>query len=81
MQPILDPLPLKETLYRIAQEALHNAVKHAHASHVEVRLSVLDDWLELEIGDNGTLCLPTTPGLGFGFAEDAVGRHALDGWS
>jgi L-alanine-DL-glutamate epimerase-like enolase superfamily enzyme len=36
---------------------------------------------QLEIGDNGTLCLPTTPGLGFGFAEDAVGRHALDGWS
>jgi PAS domain S-box-containing protein len=55
------PLPLKETLYRIAQEALHNAVKHAHASHVEVRLSVLDDWLELEIGDNGVGFEPGDP--------------------
>lgn len=36
---------------------------------------------QLETGDDGTLRLPMTPGLGFGFAPDAVDRHAVDGWS
>jgi signal transduction histidine kinase len=33
-------LRVKQELYRIAQEAMHNTVKHAHASHVALRL----DW-------------------------------------
>jgi PAS domain S-box-containing protein len=32
------PMPAKEALYRIVQEAMHNTVKHAHASAVAVRL-------------------------------------------
>ena len=55
------PLPLKETLYRIAQEALHNAVKHAHASHVEVRLSLTGSNVELQIGDDGVGFEPSAP--------------------
>jgi len=55
------PLPLKETLYRIAQEALHNAVKHAHASHVEVRLSLTGSTVELQIGDDGVGFEPSAP--------------------
>jgi len=55
------PLPLKETLYRIAQEALHNAVKHAHASHVEVRLSLTATDVELRIGDDGVGFEPSAP--------------------
>jgi PAS domain S-box-containing protein len=54
-------LPLKETLYRIAQEALHNAVKHAHASHVEVRLATTGTKVELEIGDDGVGFEPGEP--------------------
>jgi len=47
------PLPAKEALYRIAQEALHNIVKHAHASHVDLRLRSKADGLVLEVQDDG----------------------------
>lgn len=46
-------LEAKETLYRIAQEALHNIAKHAGATHVELSLQMLDGELMLEIQDNG----------------------------
>jgi PAS domain S-box-containing protein len=47
------PLWVKEVLYRIAQEALHNVVKHANASRVELSLAVSDGEIALEIGDDG----------------------------
>jgi len=47
------PLPVKEDLYRIAQEAMHNTVKHAHANHVDLRLDQTPDEVLLEIRDNG----------------------------
>ena len=40
-------------LYRIAQEAVTNAVKHGHISEVNVRLSRLDGDLILSISDDG----------------------------
>ncbi len=40
-------------LLRIAQEALTNVRKHAHARHVEVRLVAQGDYLELTVTDNG----------------------------
>ena len=40
-------------LYRIAQEALHNVVKHADARQAEVRLLRTDDSAELTVADNG----------------------------
>jgi signal transduction histidine kinase len=43
----------KQALYRIAQEALHNIVKHAHARTVTLRLARQDGELLLEIGDDG----------------------------
>ena len=45
-------LPVKEVYYRIAQEALHNVVKHAGASHVDLSLSN-GGGVVLEITDNG----------------------------
>jgi signal transduction histidine kinase len=47
------PLPAKEALYRIAQEALHNTVKHAQAQHVWLRLAAADGMVELEARDDG----------------------------
>ena len=52
-------LERKHTLYRIAREALHNIVKHAHASTVLLRLDKLDDELVLEIRDDGRGFEPT----------------------
>jgi two-component system, NarL family, sensor histidine kinase UhpB len=40
-------------LYRIAQEALHNVVKHARAGRVEVHLIRNGDSVELTVGDDG----------------------------
>ena len=47
------PLKVKQELYRIAQEALHNTVKHAHASEVELRLCQTSEAVILEVCDNG----------------------------
>jgi PAS domain S-box-containing protein len=48
------PLWVKEALYRIAQEALHNTVKHARAENVEVKLECDTEGIVLEIDDDGT---------------------------
>jgi len=47
------PLAAKEALYRIAQEALQNAIKHARPSQVEVGLTRQPDGYWLEVCDNG----------------------------
>ena len=49
------PLPpeAQVALYRIAQEALNNVVKHAQSDSATVRLSYLDGAVSLEICDNG----------------------------
>lgn len=44
---------LEGELYRIAQEALNNALKHASAATVTVRLSAEPDHVTLEIVDDG----------------------------
>ncbi|MEX1158704.1 MAG: sensor histidine kinase, partial [Thermomicrobiales bacterium] len=43
----------KEALYRIAQESLHNTIKHAQASWIGKRLTSGADSLVLEIVDDG----------------------------
>ena len=40
-------------LYRIAQEALHNAIQHADASEIAVRLTQYPDRLRMTITDDG----------------------------
>lgn len=46
-------LPVKEALYRIAQEALHNAIKHAQPTRMEVRLECATGGILLEVRDDG----------------------------
>ena len=46
-------LEVKEALYRVAQEALHNAVKHARATRVELRLGWYDGEIGLRVRDDG----------------------------
>jgi PAS domain S-box-containing protein len=44
---------VKEALYRIAQESLHNTVKHARARRVNVQLALQDGMLALTVQDDG----------------------------
>jgi signal transduction histidine kinase len=54
-------------LYRIAQEAVMNAIKHADARRIDIRLTKSDDSLTLSVSDNGIGLpekLPQQEGLG-----------------
>ncbi|HZR21750.1 MAG TPA: PAS domain-containing protein [Verrucomicrobiae bacterium] len=59
-------------LYRVAQEAINNAVKHSGARLIHLRLGVSEAGLELEIDDNGK-GLQLRPGPGAG-----MGLHIMD---
>jgi len=58
------PLPVA-TAYRVVQEALTNAARHAPGSSVEVRLAVAGDRLMVEVRDDGR-GPEGTEGAGFG---------------
>lgn len=59
------PKSLEEALYRIAQEALNNALKHASASTVAIHLCADNRQICLEITDDGKgFALATTHDLG-----------------
>jgi len=47
------PLGSKEGLYRVAQEALFNAARHAKASQVNLSLECSPEWATLEVSDDG----------------------------
>ena len=64
------PLPLETELYRIAQEALTNVVRHARAKRVKVSLNLEVSQVCLEIQDDG---------VGFETAVDHSGGMGLRG--
>jgi signal transduction histidine kinase len=62
------PLPVKEAIYRIAQEALHNTIRHARAGKVAISLNRDLDSTSVEVRDNG---------LGFDAGADFPGHLGL----
>jgi len=46
-------LPVKEAIYRIVQEAIHNTIKHARATEVSIDLALTDDAVVVDVRDNG----------------------------
>jgi signal transduction histidine kinase len=62
------PFASKQTLYRVAQEAMHNIVKHAKATYVNVSLQQHGDCTRLTISDNG---------IGFDTTQEFVGHLGL----
>jgi signal transduction histidine kinase len=48
------PIGIEQELYRIAQEALNNIMKHARAQHVTLRVLFNNGTVSLQIHDDGT---------------------------
>jgi len=70
-------LTVKEALYRVTQEALQNAIKHAQANRLEVSLTCERNVLRLGVCDNGIGFDPTTdyPGhLGLRSMQERVAK-------
>jgi len=59
----------EEILYRLASEALNNALKHADATRVEVRLAKQAEGVVLTISDNGRGFDPAQKSAGMGLAN------------
>lgn len=66
------PTEYEEAIYRIAQEALNNAVKHARASVITITLAFLDERGEGSGSDGGTIALAVKDN-GVGFASELSG--------
>ncbi len=64
---------LRLVAYRVVEEALNNAAKHAHAEHVEICLGLRGEQLEVAVKDDGVGFEPslTQPGLGL---DSVIGR-------
>jgi signal transduction histidine kinase len=61
----LSPLAT-DHLYRIAQEALANALKHSHAKSIKVSLHIEREHVKLEVCDDGEGVGRDTPESGIG---------------
>ena len=74
------PPALEEGLFRVAQEALNNALKHAAARSVVVRLRGDDDCVTLEVADDGRgsalLAADVQGGLGLTSMRERVAQLA-----
>jgi signal transduction histidine kinase len=58
------PVPEAEAdVLRIAQEALHNALRHADAERIELRMQAREDRLTVIVADDGVGFDPDEPGL------------------
>ena len=70
------PAAVEQDLYRIAQEALNNVLKHARASRVGVELMEVDGRVRLEVADDGVGFEPAgaSGGLGLSGIRERVDR-------
>ncbi len=78
---VVEPLhhEIEATLLRIAQEALANAGRHAHASRIGLTLSYFDDEVRLDVRDDGCGFDPLSPpvrGESGGFGLDGMRARA-----
>jgi signal transduction histidine kinase len=51
---LVEDIAVASNLYRIAQEAVRNAVRHSAASRIEIRVEASGDFTSLQVADNGT---------------------------
>jgi signal transduction histidine kinase len=74
------PAAVEVAAYRIAQEAISNATKHAGAQQITVRISRMDNGLIVEIDDDGIGVAAGTNHSGVGLASMTERATELGGW-
>ena len=62
----------EEVIYRVVQEAATNAIRHGHADRVEIGISKKDQWLTVQIKDNGQGCQNVKKGFGLKHMEERL---------
>jgi len=60
------PLDNQDHIYRIAQEALANALKHSQARSIALRLMIDDSKIRVQVVDDGIGILPASESTGMG---------------
>ena len=63
----------EDTLYRIVQEGMTNAVRHGHATRIDVLLTRRDDLLTVVIRDDGLGCEAPEEGFGLRHMRERLG--------
>lgn len=66
---------LEETVYRVVQESITNAVRHGNAKLVKIALSVEEDALRIEVQDDGEGCSVVAEGFGIRYMRERVIDH------
>jgi signal transduction histidine kinase len=69
MPPVRLNANVRHNLFLAVKEALHNIVRHAHASEVLVEFAAHDGCLEMMVSDNGKGFDPALPAEGNGLAN------------
>ena len=63
-------------VYRMVQESLNNVVKHANATEVQVRILDKEEWIRIEITDNGKGFDVAAPGFRQGIGLSSITQRA-----
>jgi signal transduction histidine kinase len=71
----VESLELAQTIVRVVQEGITNAVRHADAEHVRIGLSRDAQSLKLAIADDGRNRAPIRPGHGLTGMRERIDEH------
>ena len=63
----------EDTLYRIIQEGMTNAVRHGHATEIRIEITREENLLTVRIRDNGLGCADLKEGFGLRHMEERLG--------
>jgi signal transduction histidine kinase len=60
------PVRIKDTLFRIGQEAIANAIRHADSTEIRIEMRCAEGTVRLAVEDNGVGFTPSSQSSGFG---------------
>ena len=73
----------EEAVYRVIQEASTNAIRHGHAARISICIAKKDQWLTVQVKDNGCGCEKVEKGFGLKHMEERLkllgGKLSWDG--